>query len=289
MPYVLEQSLEELYQDHGWDLTRNINTRGAGPARGFPTLTDLYGKVGAVVDRMGYDEQITMNVRSGLQARINQLRVGGGKGLMLDTRRSVPIDDLFGAPCILELKQVVSDDEKAFMMGLVLIRLHEHYESGIGAPQPGLRHVTLIEEAHRLLRNTPSQLGSEVVANPKGHAIEVFANILSEIRAYGEGMLIAEQVPVKLTPDAIKNTSLKVVHRLLAEDDRRAVGETIGLTPSQSRYLRTLEVGEAVAFAEGVRTPVLVSVPKTAAKSSAAGLPDDAVKKIGSSGSRVGR
>lgn len=278
MPYVLEQSLEEVYQDRGWDLTRNTNGRGMGTARAFPTLTDLYIKVGAVVDRMGYDDQITMNVRSGLQARVNQLRIGGGKGLMLDTRRSVPMDDLFGAPCILELKQIVSDDEKAFVMGLVLIRLYERYESGCLPPNAGLRHVTLIEEAHRLLRNVPTQQGSEVVANPKGHAIEVFANILSEIRAYGEGFLIAEQVPVKLTPDAIKNTSLKIVHRLLAEDDRRAVGETMGISAVQSRYLPSLAAGEAVAFAEGMRKPVLVAVPAAPAKASSTPMPDQTVR-----------
>jgi len=49
--------------------------------------------------------------------------------------------------------------------------------------------------------------GGEVTANPKGRAIEVFSNILSEIRAYGEGIIIAEQIPAKLIPDAIKNTS----------------------------------------------------------------------------------
>ncbi len=261
MPYVLEQSIQELYQDRGWDLARSTNWRGQHSSRLYPTLSDLAAKIAVVVDRMGYDERITMDVKAGLLARTNQLRLGGGKGLMFNTRQSLPSSVLFESPCLLELKQIVSDDEKAFLIGLILIRLYEFYEGGLGVAKKGLRHVTLIEEAHRLLRNVSTEQGSEVIANPKGRAIEVFANILSEIRAYGEGILIAEQIPMKLTPDAIKNTNLKIVHRLVAEDDRRAVGSTMNLTESQTRYLTTLETGEGIAYAEGMQKPVLLSVP----------------------------
>ncbi|MEA2329073.1 MAG: hypothetical protein QOE68_4032, partial [Thermoanaerobaculia bacterium] len=148
MPYVLEQSIQEIYEDRGWDLARNENRRGVS-ARAFPRLGDLASKISDVVDRMGYDARITMDVKAGLLARVNQLRLGGGKGLMLDCRTSVDADTLFGGPCILELKSLVLDDEKAFLIGLVLIRLYEHCET---TRKPGkLQHLTVIEEAHRLL------------------------------------------------------------------------------------------------------------------------------------------
>lgn len=268
MPYVLEQSIQEVYEDRGWDLARNTNWRGEYSPRLYPTLSDLAAKIGGVVDRMGYDERITMDVKAGLLARVNQLRLGGGKGLMLNTRRSLNASVLFESPCILELKQIVSDDEKAFIMGIILIRLYEHYEAGKVKGTGDLCHVTLIEEAHRLLRNVSTEQGNEVVANPKGRAIEVFANILSEIRAYGEGILIAEQIPVKLTPDAIKNTNLKVVHRLVAEDDRKAVGSTMNLSETQMRYLTTLRAGEGIAYTEGMQKPVLLTVPLSPTKNS---------------------
>lgn len=270
MPYVLEQSLQEIYEVRGWDLARNANGRGEDSPRRFPTLADLEQRVVSVVGRMGYDERVTMDVRAGLLARIRQLRIGGGKGLMLSTRRSTDLSVLFESPCVLELKQLVSDDEKAFVMGLLLIRLYEYCESHPGRRAGGaLRHLTLIEEAHRLLRNVSTEQGGEVAANPKGRAIEVFANILSEIRAYGEGIIIAEQIPVKLTPDAIKNTNLKVVHRLVSEDDRRALGATMNLGEAQSRYLATLGPGEAAVFAEGMRKPALLRVELSSAKTGA--------------------
>jgi len=265
MPYVLEQSIQGIYEDRGWDLALNVNRRGGQSERRFPTLADLAAKVAVVIDRMGYDDKLTMDVKAGLLARIDQLRIGGGKGAMLDTRQALDPSALFETPCILELKQIVSDDEKAFIIGLILIRLYEYCESHPPATKGALRHVTLVEEAHRLLRNVSTEQGSEVVANPKGRAIEVFANILSEIRAYGEGIMIAEQIPGKLAPDAIKNTNLKIIHRLVADDDRRLVGSTLNLNESQTRFLATLQLGEAVAYAEGMQQPVLVSVPRSAA------------------------
>jgi hypothetical protein len=266
MPYVLEQSIQEVYEDRGWDLAANTNWRGQTSDRCYPTLADLASKVVGVVDRMGYDERITMDVKAGLLARINQLRLGGGKGLMFNTRQSLNSSVMFGSPCILELKQIVNDDEKAFIMGLILIRLYEYYEAESDFRKSGLHHITLIEEAHRLLRNVSIEQGSEITANPKGKAIEVFANILSEIRAYGEGILIAEQIPTKLTPDAIKNTNLKIIHRLVAEDDRKAVGSTMNLSESQTRYLTTLRAGEGIAYTEGMQKPVLLSIPLSQAK-----------------------
>jgi hypothetical protein len=259
MPYVLEQSIQEIYEDRGWDLARNDNRRGVSN-RAYPRLADLSRKITDVVDRMGYDTRITMDIKAGLLARVNQLRLGGGKGLMLDCRTSTPAAELFDAPCVLELKSLVSDDEKAFLIGLLLIRLHEHCETTrVGAR--GLRHVTVIEEAHRLLRNTSMEQGTES-ANPRGRAIEVFTNILSEIRAYGEAIVIAEQIPSKLTPDAIKNTGTKIVHRLLAEDDRVLVGQAMNLDAQQMRGVARLQTGEAVVFTEDLQKAVLLRMAR---------------------------
>jgi hypothetical protein len=144
-------------------------------------------------------------------------------------------------------------------MGTVLIRLAEHLRLAHRAgTAPGLRHLTVIEEAHRLLRR-PGTAGPGG-AGAAGHAVELFAGLLAEVRAYGEGLVIAEQIPARLVPDVIKNTAVKIVHRLPAADDREVVGATINATPAQSRYLVTLPPGQAAAFADGMDFPVLVKV-----------------------------
>jgi hypothetical protein len=265
MPYVLEQSVQEIYQDRGWDVARNTNFRGNNSPRSYPSLADLAAKIPVIVDRMGYEQRIAMDVKAGLLARINQLRLGGGKGLMLDTRRSIAASVLFDSPCILELKRMVSDEEKAFVIGLLLVRLYEHRETAAQRPE-GLVHLTLIEEAHRLLRNVSTEQGSDVSANPKGKAIETFANLLSEIRAYGEGIVVAEQIPTKLAPDIVKNSGFKLVHRLVSPEDRELMGRAINLTEPQVRKLASLETGMAVTWTEQTLKATLVRVPLAPAK-----------------------
>jgi uncharacterized protein len=122
---------------------------------------------------------------------------------------------------------------------------------------PRLRHLTVIEEAHRLLRQPPPGAPQ----GPAAHATEMFADLLAEIRAYGEGLIIAEQIPAKLIPDVIKNTAVKVVHRLPAADDRAAVGATMNLHDAQSEYLVTLPPGEAAVHGDGMDYPLLARMP----------------------------
>lgn len=283
MPYILELGIQEIYQERGWDLVMNTNRYGEDDDRRFPTLSDLVERVQIITDRIGYAGEILSNIKAALVARLNQLRFGGGKGPMFNTHRSVSLEDIFSSPCIFELKQVVTDDEKAFFIGLLLINLYEYHEirssqGKITAGNP-LHHVTLIEEAHRLLRNTSTEQNGET-ANPQGRAIEVFTNILAEIRAYGEGILIAEQLPVKLTPDAIKNTNLKIVHRLVSNDDREIIGATLNLDETQKRYLTRLERGSAIIYAEGLQKSVQVSIPPANYKDSGQKIAAIEIKEV---------
>jgi len=267
MPYVLETCLHEIYQDKGWDLTTSQNRRLPSQERGnearwpvFPTLTDLYNKIDEVVDRLGYEERIQMDVKAGLKARLGSLRLGG-KGLMLDVRHSIPMADLLSHPTVLELERIGNDDEKAFLIGLLLTRLYEYrvVQARMHDTLPRLQHVTVFEEAHRLLKHVPTEVQTEE-ANVKGQAVETFANMLSEIRAYGQGVLIAEQIPTKLSPDAVKNTNLKIMHRVVAEDDRDVMGGAMNLDEAQKRYVTTLPTGRAVAYAEGADRPYLIEI-----------------------------
>lgn len=268
MPYVLEMCLHEIYEDRGWDLTTGQNRRLPETLRGkesdypvFPTLTDLYLKIDDVVDRLGYDVKLERDIKASLKARIGSLRLGG-KGLMLDVSHSIPMSLLLAQPTILELEQIGNDDEKAFIIGLILTRLYEYRR--VQARQhdslPRLQHVTVFEEAHRLLKNVNTEVGTED-ANTKGQAVETFANMLAEIRAYGQGVLIAEQIPTKLTPDAIKNTNLKILQRIVAEDDRDAMGGAMNLTEAQKRQVTALRAGQAVVYAEGADRPYLLRIP----------------------------
>lgn len=267
MPYVLDTALHEIYADKGWDLASGRNTRlpdaewiNRHRYTIFPTLTDLYRKVEDVTTRLRYDREIELNVIAGLKARVGSLRLGS-KGFMLDTARGIPMATLLSVPTILELENIGNDDEKTFLMGLLLSRLYEYrrLQSAQGSLPGGLQHILVFEEAHRLLKQTQTQVDVES-ANPRAQAIETFTNMLSEMRGYGQGAIIAEQIPSKLAPDVLKNTNLKIAHRLVAQDDRQSVGHTMNLNRAQITHLGVLSAGMAAIYAEGADHAYLVKM-----------------------------
>lgn len=257
MPDVLTLALHRVYEDFGWDLTQGTNPQGYGVEK-QPRITDLIRTIRRLVDTLGYDAEVRGNIRAGLETRLTRLTLGG-KGAMLDSDDSAAMRYLLEKPAILEMSAIGDDDETAFVVAALLLRLAE-YRQAQGASTGVLRHVTLLEEAHRLLRATP-ELMSHEVANPRGQAVEAFCRMLTEMRAYGEGVIIVDQIPAKLARDAVKSTNLKLIHRLVAEDDRQLVGAAMNLTPQQQRHLATLGNGQCAAYAEGRDTAYLLKVP----------------------------
>lgn len=254
MPYVLETSVYEVYADRGWNIVTSQNDDGFSE---YPTLTDLYRKIDAVTDRLGYHAEAASNTKAALKARIHSLMIGG-KGAMMNAKRSVPIEKLLSKPTVLELEDLGDDDTKAFVMGLLLVQLYEYRKSVHKAGQGKFVHLMVIEEAHRLLKNVTESTGG---ANPRAKSVEFFCNLLSEIRAYGQGFLIADQIPTKLASDTIKNTNLKIVHRIVAEEDRQAIGKAMNMTEDQIYYLSGLRRGFATVYTEGDSHPKLVKFP----------------------------
>ncbi|MFD9007731.1 ATP-binding protein [Streptomyces sp. NPDC059552] len=260
LPHVLERCIHEIYSDRGWDLRTGANHRLDDQALTWaacPTLSDLAAKIPVVARSLGYEEKIAADIEAALSTRIRSLRLGG-KGALLDVPRSFPMAELLASPTIIELEAMGSDDDKAFVMGLLLVRLAQYRRAQ--GQRPGLAHLFIVEEAHRLLGAAP-RVRVENVADPRGSAVETFAHLLSEIRAYGQGVVIADQVPTRLAPDVLKNTQLKIAHRTVAADDRLALGTTMGMDTAQSDALVSLEVGRAAVFGYGADAPVLVQVP----------------------------
>lgn len=274
LPQILERCLHEIYVDKGWDLVLNTNSRGVH-RNAHPTLTDLYNKIYGVAEKLGYSKETTSEVGGALKTRINSLRIGG-KGLMLDTRASIPFHLLMDRPTILELEAIGDDEEKSFMMGLILTMMYENYISKGIFEGNQLRHITVIEEAHRLLAKSSSD--NPYTGNAKGKSIETFANILAEFRAYGEGFLIAEQIPSKLASEIVKNTNLKIMHRIVADDDRKIMGATMNIDEKETKKVVSFVPGDAAVFNEGDYKSFHINVPYSKIKSNDSGKDDDLVR-----------
>ncbi|GAA4596068.1 hypothetical protein GCM10023194_67210 [Planotetraspora phitsanulokensis] len=258
-PQIMSLALQRVYEANGWDVVTGGGIPGAAVQPAVPTLEQLQQHALEVIQEIGYGNEVQADVEGFISLRLRSLRVGSA-GRFFEGGHPADIGGLLQRNVVLAIEDVANDEDKAFLMGTLIIRIVEHLRMrarqdprGEDGP-PGLRHVIVIEEAHRLLRDRGSQRAST-------HAVELLAGMLAEIRAYGEGIIVAEQIPTKLVSDVVKNTALKVVHRLPAEDDRRLVGAAMNLSEDQSRQVVSLQPGYAAVFADGMDRPLRIQVP----------------------------
>lgn len=251
-PQVLAQALTRCYTDQGWDpVTGEVRDR-VGTVR-YPSLGDLQTTAKEVVKGIGYGKEVADNVRGFVDVRIGSLRLGT-PGRFFEGGHPLDVAALLRGNVVLEIEDIGSDSDKAFFIGAVLIRIFEHLRVHHQPGVRGLKHVLVLEEAHRLLKRVEP-------GSPAAHAVELFTSLLAEIRAYGEGIIVAEQIPGKIVPDVVKNTACKILHRLPAEDDRHSVGATMNLSEAQSRHVVTLPPGRAAVFTDGMDRPLRLSMP----------------------------
>jgi hypothetical protein len=252
-PQIMSQALQRAYEECGWDPQTGAGRPETAVPPSVPTLARLQAAALAVIEDVGYGPELRADVRGFVEVRLRSLRTGSA-GRFFEGGHPVDIAALLSQNVVLALEDVANDEDKAFLIGTLLIRIVEHLRlRAKTSPANGLRHVIVLEEAHRLLR-----AGRD---GASAHAVELFAAMLAEIRAYGEGIVVAEQIPAKLVPDVVKNTALKVLHRLPAADDRRLVGATMNLDDGQSRQVVSMLPGEAAVFADGMDRPLRIRVP----------------------------
>lgn len=262
IPQLLETAIYECYEDKGWNVSTNKNYKYDNPfADGifsFPTLGDLERKIEKVVKDQGFDDRLKDEYIGSMRARLKGLTVGS-KGQMLNTPRSIDFVELLDRKVILELEYIKSASEKSLIMGFILANLSEairvkYNQNG----KKGIGHLTLVEEAHRLLsKYMPGD------SMNKKQGVEMFADMLAEVRKYGESLIIADQIPNKLTPDVLKNTNTKIVHKIFAQDDKEAIGNTMALKDEQKEHLSYLSSGRAIMMMPGLSKAIQVQIEKT--------------------------
>lgn len=241
LPVLMEDLIYTVYQQKSTDWL------GCEPVFGksiAPTLNSMSVCVDKVIENRQYEDKVQRNMRACLNTRIDSLK-RGWKGRMLNVTKSTPWNELFDKPCVINLSYVGDDVDKAFIMSVILQYLYEYRNAlaeigKIDFNNVGCDHLTIIEEAHRVMSKCDDP------TLPQYKSAMMFSNMLSEIRAYGEGMVLVDQVPTRLIPDAIKNTNLKITHRLVAEDDCKAIGESMGLSDEQRKVIAKLMTGQCI-------------------------------------------
>ena len=277
MPFLLDKSVEDIYHDHNW--THNMVNQGQ---LSYPTMSELYEKLEYRLDHSDYAPEIRSNLKSALQVRIGSLMTREMGDIFDVPESTVPPREWIRRSAIVELESLGTDPAN-YMTLLIATLIREtlkveNYDRKALDGKP--RHVMFLEEAHNLI-GPVAQPSSGEDADPKSAATAYIVKMLAEVRALGEGIVIADQLPTAMAPEVIKNTSLKIGLRITAQDDRQLLGGTMSANPDQLEKMGIFTPGHALCSYEPLLKPFEVQIPYFAAKE---GSLDDAVilQSIGS-------
>lgn len=270
MPNILEQCLYNIYVKAGWDLVTNRNIYwGRVPEKDlYPTFSDLCSEVEYYLDHSDFSGDLMGDYKGALLSRLRSF-VNGYKGILLNTNEYPDYHRLMNGHCVIELESLADDADKCLVMGTVLIQYYQVLKQNFRSRREGriLNHILVVEEAHRLFKNTDKTKRSEGGADPTGQLVDLLSNMMAEIRAFGEGMLIVDQSPTKIAEDVIKNSATKMVHRIDNGNDIKVLQSAL-LLPEDILSFASLRQGEALVRVEGMEKPCKVKMLHSSVKDS---------------------
>lgn len=255
MPAVLKAAIENAYRKAGWDLMTSENPYGEV----YPCFEDVANEVNAYINSSEYSDDTKGDYKGSLVTRLTSL-TNGINGLIF-AADDLSDEELFEQNTIVDLSRAGNPDTKALIMGILILKLQEYRMTQAKGSDAVLRHVTVLEEAHNLLKRTSTEQSSES-ANLVGKSVEMLANAIAEMRTYGEGFIIADQAPGLLDASVIRNTNTKIIMRLPDEEDRKLVGKAANLNDDQIAELAKLPRGVAAVYQSEWTGPVLCKVEK---------------------------
>lgn len=254
MPAVLKKAVEKSYIDCGWDLIQSRNSYGTI----YPTFGDVAENIKEIIDSSEYDSENKGAYKGSLLTRIESL-TNGINGIIF-SQDELSEQQLFDSNVIIDLSRIGSSETKSLLMGILVLKLQE-YRMSQAEMNSSLRHLTVLEEAHNLLKRTSTEQSSES-SNLLGKSVEMLANAIAEMRTYGEGFIIADQAPGLLDLSVIRNTNTKIIMRLPDFSDRELVGRSANLNDDQILELAKLPKGVAAVYQNEWIQPVLCKVEK---------------------------
>lgn len=255
MPAVMKDAIERAYIVAGWNLDESTNRYKADI---FPSFSDILVQLNIVINESDYSQELKSNYIGALVTRVKSLTNGiNGQIFVSD---EIDNNIIFNSNTIIDLSRVASLETKAMIMGILVMRLQE-YRMAEGGMNRKLHHITVLEEAHNLLKRTSTEQISEGT-NILGKSVEMLANSIAEMRTYGEGFIITDQSPSMLDLSVIRNTNTKIILRLPDLTDRELVGRSASLNDEQIAELAKLSTGVAAVFQNNWLEPVLCHVDK---------------------------
>ena len=257
MTDIMKDAVIRVYEEAGWDMSDT-----GLPCRDewhYPDFRELMHVLVSVIDSSDYSREVKDNYKGSLQTRIKSMLNGMNKRIFGED--CMTCEELFSKNIILDISGITSSENRALMMGILIIRLNEfrRIESINAGINSSLKHVTLIEEAHNLLSRTQGEHSGDGTSVSRKSS-ELIINAIAEMRSYGEGFIIVDQTPSKLDSSIIANTAVKIAFNLQNNDDSLIIGRAMSLTDEQVQDIPTLPQGVCIVRSRGWVASVKVKV-----------------------------
>lgn len=252
-PFILDRAIQTVYEKHGWD-SKDINTG----EKAYPTMSELYEQFELELSKTEYDSEIRGNIQSVLQMRIGSLLRREMKDIFDVKKSTISPEEWIKRPIIVELESL-AEGPANFITLLLCTLIREVLKTEDFDKGNKIRHVIFIEEAHNLI-SSESQAKDPQDSNPKIAATAFIVKMLAEVRALGEGIIIADQLPSAMASEVIKNTNIKIVHRLTAQDDRELIGSAMTASSLQLENMATFTQGQVLIAYEKMLRPFQMKV-----------------------------
>lgn len=256
MPNLLKEAIEDAYVSKGWLL---VESRCIAKEIEYPLFIDLLQSLRNVIENSDFSQEVKSNYEGALVSRIRSMTNGLNK--LIFTNNCLEDSELFDKNVIVDLSRVASSESKALFMGILFMKLNEYRIANKSESNCKLKHITILEEAHNLLKRTSSEQNGSG-ANLAGKSVEMISNAIAEMRTYGEGFIIADQAPGLLDMSVIRNTNTKICLRLPDFEDRKLVGSAMNLSEEQIKELASLETGVAAVYQNDWQEAILCKFDK---------------------------
>lgn len=258
MPAVLKDSIERAYIASGWKLdTSECKYYSQSGEPLYPNFVDVLNQINIVMNESQYSSDSKGDYKGALSTRLKSLT--NGLYGQIFTCDEIPAKELFDENVIIDLSRTGSSETKSLIMGLLVMKLQEYRMSEVSLGNQSLKHITVLEEAHNILKRTSTEQSSES-SNVLGKSVEMLANSIAEMRTYGEGFIIADQAPGLMDMSVIRNTNTKIILRLPDLSDRELVGRAAGLNDEQILELSRLKTFVAAVYQNNWLEPVLCNI-----------------------------
>lgn len=258
MPAVLKDSIERAYIVSGWDLDTSECKYYCNSGKPlYPNFIDVLNQINIVMNESQYSSDSKGDYKGALSTRLKSLT--NGLYGQIFTSDEISARELFDENVIIDLSRTGSSETKSLVMGLLIMKLQEYRMSQATLGNQHLKHITVLEEAHNILKRTSTEQSTES-SNVLGKSVEMLANSIAEMRTYGEGFIIADQAPGLMDMSVIRNTNTKIILRLPDISDRELVGRAAGLNEEQISELSKLKTFVAAVYQNDWLEPVLCNI-----------------------------